>query len=107
MSRLMTRHTLLAMVQGHRPTTPSVFSAAQDEFFGIYRPVILAWCLRRGLDNADAEDVSQDVAVRLIRGGLRTFQPGRRFRPWLRRVVRNAVNTALRKAAGRPRPLDD
>ena len=50
------------------------------------------WCLHRGLQPADSEDVTQNVLVKLARN-MKTFQydPKLTFRGWLRRVTENAV----------------
>lgn len=50
------------------------------------------WCLMRGLQPADSEDVTQNVLVKLARN-MKSFQydPKLTFRGWLRRVTENAV----------------
>lgn len=62
-----------------------------------YRGLIWRYCRRRGLQTADAEDVSQVVLLALARAfpGFR-FQPERgRFRNYLGRVTDNAVRHHL------------
>lgn len=53
-----------------------------------YGPPIVAWCLRRGLQPSDADDVAQDVLIKLYRR-LPEFQYNSAvgFRPYLRRLI--------------------
>jgi RNA polymerase sigma-70 factor (ECF subfamily) len=66
-------------------------ASAWDEFVGRYGPQISAWCRRWGLQEADAQDVTQMVLVRLA-AKLRTFvyDPSRSFRAWLKTLARHA-----------------
>jgi RNA polymerase sigma-70 factor (ECF subfamily) len=78
-----TRLTLIgALVQGIR----------WEEFVAAYGPVIFLWARRDfGLQSSDAEDVCQDVILRVWRH-LRGYDASRgRFRNWLYACVRNAV----------------
>jgi RNA polymerase sigma-70 factor (ECF subfamily) len=90
-------------------THPSLLARVRDpedaeawrEFEARYRDLIRRYCRKRGLQEVDAEDVSQVVLLALSRA-LKTFafDPARgRFRDYLGRVVHNAV---LRHAT-RPR----
>src|SRR5262249_55617213 len=66
--------------------------AAWNEFVDRYGPMIFRWCRQQGLQGVDAEDVTQNVLLKLARR-MRTFvyQPERgRFRDWLRTVFRGA-----------------
>jgi RNA polymerase sigma factor (sigma-70 family) len=57
-----------------------------------YGPLIHAWCRRWRLQQADADDVTQEVLKKLHRN-LHAFEydPGKgRFRGWLKTVTRNA-----------------
>ncbi len=67
--------------------------AAWEAFVAYYGPKIRGWCRERGLQGADADDVTQDVLVRLARA-LRTFayDPSRTFRGWLRLVTQHALS---------------
>lgn len=69
---------------------------AWEEFVVIYRPLVYRMARRRGLQDADAQDVAQDILAR-VAGAIEHYQPipGVRFRHWLRRVARNAILTAL------------
>src|SRR5262249_9591342 len=76
---------------------------AWAEFVDRYGRHIHAWCRRWGLQEADAEDVTQDVLLRLARK-LRDFSydPARRFRAWLKTLPHHAWSDFL---GGRGREL--
>lgn len=86
----VTRATLLFAVQ-----TPEN-REAWEEFVVIYRPVIYRMARRRGMQDADAQDVTQNVLVS-VSEAIKHYdqQPGTRFRHWLRRVAKNAIVTAM------------
>jgi RNA polymerase sigma factor (sigma-70 family) len=65
---------------------------AWARFVGVYGAKIRGWCRHWGLQEADTEDVTQDVLLRLAQK-LRTFHydPSRSFRGWLRTVTQNAL----------------
>jgi RNA polymerase sigma factor (sigma-70 family) len=71
------------------PTDP----AAWDEFVNRYRPMIRAWCFRWHLQDSDADDVVQDVLVKLL-AAIRKFHydPARSFRAWLKTVTEHALS---------------
>jgi RNA polymerase sigma factor (sigma-70 family) len=64
---------------------------AWDEFVQRYRPRIARWCRERGLQPADAEDVTQIVLEQLL-GAMREFHydPSGSFRAWLQTVTSRA-----------------
>lgn len=66
-------------------------AAAWTEFVDRYGTVLYDWCRRWKLQDADAQDVTQAVLLRLVRG-LRQFRydPDQSFRGWLWRVAHNA-----------------
>ncbi len=65
---------------------------AWREFVERYAPRIYDWCRIRNLQPPDAEDVTQDVLVRLARHlGTFDYDPTATFRGWLRRVAENAI----------------
>ena len=70
---------------------------AWEEFAEIYRPVICRMARIKGLQQADAEDLSQQVLI-AVSGAISRWvpDPGRaKFRTWLRRICENAVLNAL------------
>jgi RNA polymerase sigma-70 factor (ECF subfamily) len=75
---------------------------AWEEFVQVYRPVIYRMARRRGMQDADAQDLAQDVLIRIsksIEGWER--QHGIRFRHWLRKVASNAIVTAVTRSKPR------
>ena len=75
---------------------------AWREFVGRYAPKIYRWCRQWKLQEADAEDVTQNVLAKLA-AKLRTFDydPELSFRSWLKTVTQNALRDFL---AERRRP---
>jgi RNA polymerase sigma-70 factor (ECF subfamily) len=86
-----TRESLLALVRS--PANRE----AWDQFALIYRPVIYRLARHRGLQDADAQDLAQQVlmAVASAIGSWEKSDESVRFRHWLRRVARNAIVNAL------------
>jgi RNA polymerase sigma-70 factor (ECF subfamily) len=78
--------TLLERLQKN-PDDPQ----AWDLFVERYQRRIRGWCLAWGLQDSDADDVAQDVLVKLF-AALRKFQydPSRSFRAWLKTVTQHA-----------------
>jgi RNA polymerase sigma-70 factor (ECF subfamily) len=75
---------------------------AWAEFVQIYRPVVYRMARRRGMQDADAQDLSQDVLVRVSKA-IDRWEPqsGIRFRHWLRKIASNAIATAVTKSKPR------
>ncbi len=68
-------------------------AAAWSEFVERYRPMIRAWCLKWGSQNSDADDVAQEVLVRLLKAMSKfEYDPTRSFRAWLKAITHNARN---------------
>ena len=70
---------------------------AWAEFVEIYRPVIWRLARAKGLQDADAHDLLQQVLLNVSRS-VDQWQPDgerARFRTWLKRVAENAVWNAL------------
>jgi RNA polymerase sigma factor (sigma-70 family) len=63
-----------------------------EEFLALYGRLILAWGRQDfGLQEQDAENLRQEVLIRVWKG-LRSYDPARgRFRSWLYACTRNAV----------------
>ncbi len=69
-------------------------TAAWARFVSVYGPKIRGWCRRWGLQEADSEDVTQEVLLRMAQKlGTFTYDPSRSFRGWLRTVTHNALAT--------------
>jgi len=71
--------------------------AAWTEFIGIYRPVVYRMARRRGMQDADAQDIAQRVFL-AISQAIGSWEPGPGrppFRAWLVTITRNAVTKAL------------
>lgn len=65
--------------------------SAWEEFVERYGPQIRGWCSRWGLQEADCDDVTQTVLVKLatkLRGFV--YDPSRSFRGWLKTLTRHA-----------------
>jgi RNA polymerase sigma-70 factor (ECF subfamily) len=67
------------------------------EFVGIYQPVVYRMARRRGLQDADALDVSQQIFSSIARSlaGWEHSDDRPPFRAWLSTIARNAITTAL------------
>jgi RNA polymerase sigma-70 factor (ECF subfamily) len=64
---------------------------AWREFVDYYAPVIYRWCVRRGLQDTDAQDVTQQVLLKLAtKLPAFTYDPSRSFRSWLRTLTYHA-----------------
>ncbi|MEL7335553.1 MAG: sigma factor, partial [Planctomycetota bacterium] len=59
----------------------------------LYGPVVLSWCRRTGLDDADAHDVAQEVILRVMEriGNFHRRSDSDRFRNWLKTICKNEV----------------
>jgi RNA polymerase sigma factor (sigma-70 family) len=81
-----TNPTLLARLR-HDPSN----DAAWDEFVEHYGRHIYRWCRQWELQDADAEDVAQEILLKLARK-LRDFayDPKSSFRGWLKTVAHHA-----------------
>lgn len=86
-----TRFSLIAKVQSQEDLE------AWDQFVLIYRPVIYRMARRRGMQDADAQDLAQNVLIRVANSinGWEKTTPETKFRHWLRRIALNTILTAL------------
>ncbi|HEY2147410.1 MAG TPA: sigma-70 family RNA polymerase sigma factor [Pirellulales bacterium] len=69
------------------------------EFWRLYQPVVYRLGRQFGLQDADAQDLTQDVMAAVARA-IRSWQPDSargKFRTWLYTVVRNKTIAALRR----------
>jgi RNA polymerase sigma factor (sigma-70 family) len=78
---------------------------AWDEFFACYWPTIFAFARHRGCSQHTAEEIVQDVMLKVFQHrDVYQYDPGRgRFRDWLGAVVRNKVAEHRRRPANRLR----
>jgi RNA polymerase sigma-70 factor (ECF subfamily) len=90
-SSLRTRTSLLLRLRQGPPD-----QEAWAEFVDRYGRQIHAWCQRWGLQEADAQDVTQTVLLQLA-SKLRTFayDPSLRFRAWLKTLTHHAWSDFL------------
>ena len=71
--------------------------AAWSAFVDRYGPQIHAWCLRWQLQDADAQDVTQMVLLRLVRYLPEfAYDPSRSFRGWLRTLTAHSWSEFIR-----------
>ena len=74
--------------------------SAMEALFDRYRKPVFSWLLRMSPDRAEAEDLYQDVWLKVIRG-VGGYKAGS-FRAWLWRIVRNAATDRARKCVAAP-----
>ena len=87
----VTRQSLLARIRDAHD------DLAWSEFVGLYSPFIYAFMRRRGLQPADAADVTQDV-MRTVFCSLDGFQHSHQrgaFRSWLVTIARSRLSDFL------------
>lgn len=77
-------------------------AGALDDLLRRCRPLIHRWALVQTGDAADAEDVTQEVLIKLHRS-LHRYAGRSRFTTWLYRVTRNESLGLARRLAGRLR----
>jgi len=99
----LTRVTLLTRLRDGRD------SEAWREFVQIYGPVVYRFARNRGLQDADAADLMQDVLRSVVRNAPRMEYDPRRgtFRGWLYTVTRNKIYNFLNGQRHRPRASGD
>jgi RNA polymerase sigma factor (sigma-70 family) len=98
-----TRITLL-----HRLNQDPTDQVSWAEFVRLYSPAIRAWLTHRGLQEADAQDVAQNVLLRLT-AKLPQFQydPSKSFRGWLKTLTHHAWHDFVTEAGYRTRGSGD
>lgn len=92
-SSLQTRGSLLGRLQD----SPGD-DATWAEFVRVYGEHVVRWTRQYGLQDSDAADVAQDVLVRFWRHAASfRYDPTRRFRSYLRRIVFSALATQAQR----------
>ncbi len=99
----LTRVTLLTRLRDGQDAD------AWREFFDLYGPVVYRFARNRGLQDADAADLMQDVLRSVARNAHRMeYDPKRgTFRGWLYTVTRNKIYNFLSSQKNRPRASGD
>lgn len=93
-----TSSTLLTRVKGCDPD-------AWERFAALYTPLVRRWCVRAGLQDADAQDLTQEVFAS-VAGGVASFRhdrDGDTLRGWLRTITWNKIRDRARREAREPR----
>lgn len=93
-----TRYTLIGKIRNPQDAD------AWAEFTSIYQPLIFRIVRARGLQHADATDITQDVLAK-VASVIEKFSdqhPTGSFRGWLYRITRNVVVDFLRKQSKNP-----
>jgi len=105
MSPFSDSHTSLTLMEMLREHPQNAL--AWDRFVRRYHPKIYGWCKAWGLQEADAEDVAQDVLAKLTQkmASFR-YDQSRCFRAWLKtitqRVLSDLIANRKRSLGGRP-----
>ncbi len=97
-SQPTTRHSLLLRLRDVDD------KQAWNEFFEIYQPLIYRLARARGVQEAEAHDVTQEVLM-AVAGSIEQFEsrPQRgSFRGWLATITRNTTINRLRSLETRP-----
>ena len=79
--------------------------SALEELLGRCRRTVFQWALVQTGEPADAEDVTQEVLIRL-HGSLHRFAGRSRFTTWLYQVTRNEASSLRRRLGSRLRLAD-
>ncbi|HEY1065103.1 MAG TPA: RNA polymerase sigma factor [Pirellulales bacterium] len=78
---------------------------AMRELMALYKSLVFGLCLRMLGHREDAEDVTQEVFVRVFRS-LKSWDATREFRPWLLAIAGNRCRTMLAARKRRAQPME-
>ena len=102
------------MISHHPLTNPRLLLQLRDpgnhvawsRFVQVYEPLVCGYCLRRGLQEADARDIWQEVLASVCHAiGRFDYEPMRgRFRGWLLTVTRRKITDFYRRSRRWPEP---
>lgn len=100
-SQPLTRRSLLARLHDRRD------DEAWSEFMSIYEPVIYRMTVRRGMQDADAREIVQEVLLSVASAISRfDMDQSGSFRGWLNRITRNATIDRIRSISSRRETVD-
>lgn len=95
-----TRHSLIANLQQGSQ------SSSWELFVDVYGPLLYRYCRRRHLQDADANDVVQNVFL-AVRRSIKTFDARRgRFRAWLGTITYREIQCQRRRHLRAGVPLE-
>ena len=85
--------------------------AGWDEFYKLYRPLLIRYARRRGLGTQDAEEIAH-ACIEVVVSRIQDFQKQKSFRGWLHRIVDYKVKQHLegrrrQRLVSDPAALDD
>lgn len=90
-------------------TSPSLVRRAQGNdpsawcrLVSLYGPLVVHWCRKAGLSEADRADVAQNVFLAVARKLSKFQHDGGTFRGWLYTITRHAVMDHFRQLRARP-----
>lgn len=100
-SEPVTRYSLLVRLRDSRD------DEAWSDFTAVYEPVIYQMTRRRGMQDADAREIVQEVLMS-VSAAIERFDVNGEgsFRGWLSRITRNATIDRLRREAVRGETVD-